>query len=192
MKNKIFSYLILSVAILSLIKCAPISDDKPITIPEIPPTKVSINDGVIPDTVHLFQLVCDPSKYSWKDFDHYYRVTLPKYHTDTHYSVNLKKATIYGAISSGKLLDNADKKTIEWYTQELLSFELPDTDVLIQCFESLKGYWPDSKIKKNAEAAYEDLIMYIKGHLKYPEQVLTKNETRYNRLRDYAANIKLD
>lgn len=66
---------------------------------------------------------------------------------------------------------------------------LVDVEVLLKCLDSLKGYWPDTKIKKTAEDAYSGLISWIKKNSKNPEELLKKNEQRYNLLRDYADNI---
>jgi hypothetical protein len=191
MKKSYLFKLLLPIAVCT--QCATHSDEKLQTVDEIPAAKmVSAKDGVIPDTVYINKLASGVVPATWKDFDHYYKVTLPQFHNNQPYTQNLKKSTIYGLIQNGKLLEKADKATIAWYTQELLSFNLPDTDVLVQCLESLNGYWSDAKIKQSAETSYNDLIRYVKEHLKNPDAVLAKNEAKYNRLRDFAANVKIE
>jgi hypothetical protein len=148
--------------------------------------------GIIPDSVLYFELVLNPDAHTLQEFDHYYKFTIPKYHSNQPYTDNLKKATIAGMVLSGKLLEATDKKHLEWYTKELASMPLVDVEVLLKCLDSLKGYWPDTKIKKTAEDAYSALISWIKKNSKNPEELLKKNEQRYNLLRDYADNIHLN
>jgi hypothetical protein len=191
MKIKHLLSLLLSIAILT--QCATNSDEKLNATDEIPATKIATaKEGIIPDTVYINDLMCGVVASTWKDFDYYYKVTLPRFHSNQPYTQNLKKSTIYGLIKNGKLLEKADKATIAWYTQELISFPLPDAEVLVQCLESLNGYWPDSKIKQTAETSYNNLIRYVKEHMKNPDAILAKNEAKYNRLRDFAANMKID
>ncbi|MBL7826547.1 MAG: hypothetical protein JNJ57_07955 [Saprospiraceae bacterium] len=146
--------------------------------------------GIIPDSVYYFNLVLEPNKYTWRDFDHYYQVMIPKYHYNQSYTENLKKAVISGMVSTGKITEITDKKVNERYTEEWLSLSMADPEITVNLLESLKGHWADRKIKSTAEMAYNNLIRQVKDTAKYPDQVLASNEAKFKRLQDFAAGIK--
>ncbi len=164
------------------------------TLEPIQPAKTLPTDaaslGIIPDTVFYFNLVLQSNQYSWRDFDHYYRVTLPQYHSNQAYTENLKKATISAIIQTGKLAEISDIKVVEWYTEEWLSLPLADPDISIKWLRAMKGYWSDIKIQQRALLAHQNLVQYVQENFKDPAKVLAKNEARYQRLKDFAASFE--
>lgn len=183
-----FFQLTLSAA-LFLTSCASNHDDKLVGQNELPPIVARPETGIIPDTVYVYDLVRSYPQSSWKDFDFYYKNTLPKYHTGQAYTENLKKFVIFQMVSTAHFTEKADPASIEAYTQEQLAFSFPDTDILIQCLKGLDGYWDDLKIKATATESYTHTVDYIKKHMKNPDALLEKYADKFNRLRDFGQGI---
>ena len=141
--------------------------------------------GIYPDTVRLFDIVGRYPETTWKDLDLYYRNDIPKYHAGMDYADNLKKLAISHLVYTFQLTEHADKKTLEFYVLEQTSMPIPNAEVLINCLEGLKGYWPDARIRATALSEYERLIDYVNTDMKDPEGVLLRHKHQFDKLKEY-------
>lgn len=188
MKRQTFFFLLITIPLISYGASSRDSLSPILAAQTLPTDAASL--GIIPDSVFYFDLVLQPTQHSWQEYDHYYRIVLPQYHSNQAYTENLKKATLSGIIQTGKLAEIKDMQVLEWYTEEWLSLPLADPDISIKWLQALKGYWSDTKIQQRAVLAHQNLVQYVQEKLKDPVKVLAENEARYQRLKDFAASFE--
>lgn len=117
-------------------------------------TDTELPKGVIPSDIGLNAIALHPDKYSWRDLDVFYRDVVLKLSEESYFE-NLKKTTIWHMVKQFGLVENADLKTIEFYTLEQQAIDWVDADVFIKCLEKLKGVWPDDYLKLFCKEKYE-------------------------------------
>lgn len=144
--------------------------------------------GLLPDSlsVRLQELGGHTSAYTWKDLDQFYRKVIAPISPDESYRDNARKMCMFFMVKKYQLTENADPATLAYYTTEMQSLPYIHPETMLALLKSMKGYWPDDKIRQIARAEYEEGLAYIKNELLDPETALKTNRPRYEGLLELA------
>lgn len=129
--------------------------------------------SVVPSNIGLNDIVLKENT-TWKDLDIFYKDELPKHEGKEYYN-NLKNMLFFHLVKQYDLLGKADKKSIEFYTNEQVNMDfINDYNIFRDCLVSLKGYWEIDKIRKTAVLVHDKNINYIKNNFSKPTEYLEK------------------
>ena len=145
--------------------------------------------GVIPSDLPLHGFTSNPNLHTWKQLDDYYKTEVTVKHRADSYYNNLKKTVIFSLVNQYNLLGTADYRTIDFYAGELLSIDMPDPNVLLKVFETVKGRWSDQQLGNLAMAKYEGTVAYINDNFADPQAVLAQQGEALEKVRIFAEGL---
>jgi hypothetical protein len=142
-------------------------------------TDTELPKGIIPSDAGLNAIILYPDKHSWRDLDIFYRDVVLSLSEESYYE-GLKKATIFHMVKQFGMLENADLRTVEFYTLEQQPIDWVNADVYIKCLEKLKGVWSNDVIKYFCTDKYEKDKAFITKY--FGEARWEKEQVKYEPL----------
>ncbi|GIV32401.1 MAG: hypothetical protein KatS3mg030_703 [Saprospiraceae bacterium] len=187
---------LLSLLVVALFSCQQVANENSHFASELNRAKedATLPNGVIPKDIDLNEFINFSDRYTWKDLDDYYLNTLPAHFGKSYYN-NLKKATIQHLVEVFDMPKYADRDKLEFYVNEMQSFEWFPPQPYIRAVSALKNHgWTEEQIKQLALERYQKNAAFISKTFESSDtgEKLTQLNEEMQRLKEFIEGFSND
>jgi hypothetical protein len=183
MKKIVFFPLLALFSFFTACKKENVPFNRPQPLP--PVTDLTKSDGTIPTNHPINDFWMNRDSHTLAEFDAYYRDFFAKTAIHPVLKENMKQSAISTMIQLYDLLEKAPPEMLAFYTNELLTIDIPNPKMALEMLQKAESVWGASKSKDLAIQTYNRAMNSIPKQFTYPDTYLKEYGPSFEALKSY-------